>query len=91
MLITSSQLFSYNITEVDTVTNDFYVKDDYDVASLNYTFTPQVGHKIILEATTRPNADITAAVTYKDKIPGPVNIAKYTDRIDVSFTYVVPK
>ena len=35
IVINSDQLFSYNITEQDTVTNEFSIKDDYDKTSLD--------------------------------------------------------
>jgi hypothetical protein len=92
--ITGTQIFSYNITETDTVTNDFVTKDDYDVSSLDYSFTPVAGHKVTVSAATSTVAAanaLTAVITYKGVALGPIVPVKGAANTYISFTYVVPK
>ncbi|MES2809902.1 MAG: hypothetical protein V4619_14825 [Bacteroidota bacterium] len=92
--ITGTQLFSYNVTEADTVTNDFDTKDGYDVTSLDLSFTPVVGHKILISGatkTTAPANALSVTVTYKGKALGPIVPVQGATNTYFSFTYVVPK
>jgi hypothetical protein len=92
--ITSTVLFAYNITEVDTVTNDFTVKDAYDQTGLDLSFTPVPGHKILIQAsTTLPAAAnaLSAVVTYKGTSIGTLTAIKGPAYTYISYSYVVPK
>jgi ABC-type phosphate/phosphonate transport system substrate-binding protein len=89
--ISSTQQFSYFITETDTVTNDFDTKEGYDVTTLNYTFTPKPGHKVIVEAVSTPTATFTTALTYNGKALGPIVPVKDANHTSFVFNYTVPK
>lgn len=89
--ISSTQKFNYIITETDTVTNDFLTKDDYDVTSVNYTFTPKPGHKVTVEAVSTPTATFTTSITYDGKALGPVVPVKDANHTSFIFNYAVPK
>jgi hypothetical protein len=92
--ISSTVLFSYNITEVDTVTNDFTVKDAYDQTGLDLSFTPVPGHKILIQASTRTPAAanaLAAVVTYKGTPIGTITPIQGPAYTYISYTYVVPK
>lgn len=91
IVISSTKLFSYNITEIDTISGDFGTKDDYDVTSLDYTFTPTVGHKIVIEAIGDVAATTTATATYNSKALGPFTSFKDAVHTTLSLTYVIPK
>jgi hypothetical protein len=89
--IGSTQQFSYFVTETDTVTNDFYTKDDYDVTALDYTFVPKPGHKVTIEAVSTPGATFTSSITYDGKALGPLVPVKDTYHTSLIFGYTVPK
>jgi hypothetical protein len=89
--ISSTQKFSYFVTETDTVTNDFFTKEDYDVTSLDYTFTPKAGHKVIIEAVSTATATFTTNVTYDGKALGPIVPVKDASHTSFIFNYTVPK
>jgi hypothetical protein len=89
--ISSTQKFSYFVTETDTVTNDFLTKDDYDVTALDYTFTPKPGHKVIIEAVSTPTATFTTNITYDGKALGPIVPVKDASHTSFIFNYSVPK
>ncbi|MES2379033.1 MAG: hypothetical protein V4553_20750 [Bacteroidota bacterium] len=89
--ISSTQQFSYSITETDTVTNDFDNKEGYDVTTLNYTFTPKPGHKVIVEAVSSATATFTTSLTYDGKAIGPVVPVKDASHTSFIFNYTVPK
>jgi hypothetical protein len=92
--ITSTVLFAYNITEVDTVTNDFTIRDAYDQTGLDLSFTPVPGHKILIQAsTTSPAAAnaLSAVVTYKGTSIGTITPIKGPAYTYISYSYVVPK
>ncbi|MGF7080578.1 hypothetical protein [Mucilaginibacter sp. UYCu711] len=89
--LSSTQKFSYFVTETDTVTNDFVTKDDYDVTSLDYTFTPKSGHKVIIEAVSTATATFTTNVTYDGKALGPIVPVKDASHTSFIFNYTVPK
>ena len=91
IVISSTKLFSYNITEVDQSTNDFSTKDDYDVTSLDYTFTPAPGHTVTIEAIGLATATVTATATYNSKDIGPFTQFKDDVHNTLSLTYTVPK
>lgn len=91
VVISSNQLFSYDIIEVDTVTNEFTVTDDQNKSSLDYYFTPAPGHKLTIEAATNTVGNITGTITYKDKPLGPITSSTAYGRTGFQFTYSVPK
>ncbi|WP_214070495.1 hypothetical protein [Mucilaginibacter sp. dw_454] len=92
IIITSSQIFSYNITESDPISNQFTTKDDYDVASLDYSFTPEPGNVVTIEAASDKTGTMAPVVTYKGKTVGP--ITTHGNGSDpgtgFEFTYTVP-
>jgi len=90
IVINSDQLFSYNITEQDTVTNEFSVKDDYDKTSLDYYFTPTPGHKVTIEALTKSAGSLTATITYKNKPLGPIVSHPSGSATGFEFSYAIP-
>lgn len=89
--ISSTQQFSYFVTEADTVTNDFVTKEDYNVTSVDYTFTPKPGHKVIVEAVSTPSATFTTNITYDGKALGPIVPVKDASHTSFIFNYSVPK
>ena len=92
--ITSTLLFAYNITEVDTVTNDFTTRDDYDQTGLNLSFTPVSGHKILIQASTKVPAPVnalSAVVTYKGTSVGTITPIQGPAYTYISYSYTVPK
>jgi hypothetical protein len=90
IIITSSQVFSYNITESDPATDQFVTKDDYDVASLDYSFTPQPGHVVTIEAASALTGSMVPVVTYKDKPVGPITTHNNNPGTGFEFSYTVP-
>lgn len=91
LVISSNQMFSYNITESDTVTNEFTVTDGYDKTSLDYYFTPLPGHKVVIEAITNTPGTITGTITYKDKPLGPITSHDTDGGTGFEYSYSVPK
>lgn len=90
IVINSNQLFSYNITEQDTVTNEFSVKDDYDKTELDYYFTPSVGHKVTIEALTKSAGSLNATITYKGILLGPIVSHPSGSATGFEFSYTIP-
>jgi hypothetical protein len=91
IVINSTKLFSYNITEIDTVSGDFGTKDDYDITTLDYTFTPTPGHKVVIEAIGLITATTTVTATYNSNALGPFTSFKDDTHNTLSLTYTVPK
>lgn len=92
--ITSTLLFAYNITEVDTLTNDFTTRDAYDQTGLDLSFTPVPGHKILIQASTKVPAavnSLSAVVTYKGTSVGTITPIQGPAYTYISYTYTVPK
>jgi hypothetical protein len=89
--ISSAQKFDYIITETDPVTNDFLTKEDYDVTSINYTFTPKPGHNVTVEAVSIPTATFTTSLTYNGTALGPIVPVKDANHTSFTFNYSVPK
>jgi len=91
VVISSNQLFSYDITEIDTLTNEFSVTDDQNKSSLDYYFTPVPGHKVIIEAATNTIGSLTGTITYKGNVLGPITTSNTNGRTGFQFSYSVPK
>jgi uncharacterized protein YcfL len=92
--ISSTVLFSYNITEVDTVTNDFVTRDAYDQTGLELNFTPVPGHKVVIQASTKSPAaanSLAAVVTYKGTSVGTITPIQGPAYTYISYSYTVPK
>ena len=87
----SDRQATYYITEADPQTNEFTTKEGDDVTSLDYTFTPQVGHKVIIEIVAPVNANLTASASYNSKPIGPLVAVKDANYTTINYTYVVSK